>query len=62
LDDESLDVAVEDGTIIVLLSAKSQEVLGSFGAQLAIELDFDIAMGCVKGDRHSINSRLFKLK
>lgn len=43
LHDESLDVPVEDGPVVVVASAQGQKVLARFRAFLAEQLQLDVA-------------------
>lgn len=52
LDDKALDAAVEDSVVVLATRGQGQEVLCCFGAQLAVELDFYVAVGCYQRDGH----------
>lgn len=52
LDDESLDVPVEDGSVVVVFAAEGQEVLGGFGGEFAKEFELDVSVSGVQGHSH----------
>ena len=51
LDHEALYVSMEFTTIVGAAGSKSKEVFRSLRCRLTEQLDFDITVGCVKGDR-----------